>query len=211
MNAQGYRRIVQLLFRRSFGPTDGFTRDELNRIQSKSDYRLPKALRDFYQGVGKFKTILQAHNRFYKPARLVRMEDKLVFCEENQAVVYWGIAVRDEVKANPPVYQGINCEPMEWHIEADQCSDFLTGMIYWQAVNGGLPLVRFAQGPATLRERVRKWPLVWQDADSKLFNCRTSVLCLTRRDKQTFDVQVASTSDDELDKLGEQLGIRWLA
>jgi len=211
MKSNDYLRIVRSLFNSPLSKEQRYTKVELDEIESKSNYRLPKALREFYLGIGTFDTILRACNRFYGPDDIVRMDDKLVFCEENQAVVYWGIDFAYQSEADPPVYQGINCEPMEWHIEAKSCSEFLTGMVYWQAVNGGLPMVRYSTTSPAIRRKLRTHSLVWKDADSQLLTDQKSVVCLTRRDKRKVEVQAASMSDMELDILAERIGVEWIA
>jgi hypothetical protein len=92
---------------------------------------LPEALRDFYAVVGRFEPVLSPHNRLYPPGRLARMDGKLVLCEENQVVVFWGYDEDQGWRTDPPVYQGVNNEPVEWYVEAERVSYFLAGMIYW--------------------------------------------------------------------------------
>lgn len=59
------------------------------------------------------------------------MDDKLVFMEENQCVVFWGIAKADLGEADPVVWQGVNGEPIEWYAEDHRLSRFLMAMWKW--------------------------------------------------------------------------------
>jgi hypothetical protein len=59
------------------------------------------------------------------------IEDRLVFINENQYVVFWGINRFDLLELDPIVWQGVNCDPMEWHKEDDQHSRFLIAMWRW--------------------------------------------------------------------------------
>lgn len=197
-----FRSVLESLFGRSFTDTDGLSDAELDRI----GHDLPEALRDFYTVAGRFEPVLEAHNRFYSPGRFSRIDGKLVFCEENQAVVYWGYDEDQGWRTDPPVHQGINNDTIEWYLEAERCSEFLTGMIYWQALNGGLPHVRFANASKTTHEAVSAWPRVFQQEDNEVFSRGALVFALIQRG-QDIEIQAASRSEAELDELWKSLGL----
>ena len=148
-----FRSIVEPLFGRGFTHADGMTEAELDAIPSRCGYELPEVIQDFYAVVGRFEPVMESHNRFYSPARLSLMDGKRVFCEENQLVVYWGYDEEQGWRTDPPIFQGVNNEQVEWYAEADRCSDFLVGMIYWQALFGGL---HFRFGSALIRPPARR-------------------------------------------------------
>jgi len=64
-------------------------------------------------------------------AELEWRDDKLVFMEVNQCVVFWGIRRADLEEADPVVWQGINGEPIEWYAEDHRLSRFLMAMWKW--------------------------------------------------------------------------------
>ena len=59
-----------------------------------------------YAVLGQFEPVLAAHNRFYPPSGFSRTDDRLVFCEENQVVVYWAYDEDQGWQTDPPIYQG---------------------------------------------------------------------------------------------------------
>jgi hypothetical protein len=201
-----FRSIVEPLFGRPFTAADGIPEADLDAIAGRCGYELPEALKDFYTVVGRFEPVMGSHNRFYSPGRLSRMAGKRVFCEENQVVVYWGYDADQGWRTDPPAYQGVNNEEVEWHPEADRCSDFLAGMIYWQSLFGGLPHFRFGNAPDKVRSAAEAWPLVLQDGDSQLFSSGGLVFCLTRKDSGV-EVQGSALSDAELEQLWQSLGL----
>ena len=202
-----FRAIVEPLFGRPPAVADGIPEAELDAIPDRCGYELPEALQDFYAVVGRFEPVLGAHNRFYSPGRLSLTDGKRVFCEENQAVVYWGFDEDQGWRTDPPVYQGVNNERVEWYPEADRCSDFLAGMIYWQALFGGLPHFRYGNAPETVRGAAAAWPLVVRDGDSQLFSRGALVFSLTRNDSGV-EVQASALSETELEELWHSLGLR---
>jgi hypothetical protein len=116
-----------------FEPNDGLTESELASVEGRLNIRLPVTLRTLYLLVGKNRIITRAHNRFLRP-REVR-NDALIFLEQNQKVMFWGILLSDLHKDDPPVQQG-NYEEDKWYLDAYFLSAFLLGMACWQAANG---------------------------------------------------------------------------
>jgi hypothetical protein len=52
--------------------------------------------------------------------------------EENQAVVFWGIDLKDLEKPDPMVYQANNESEMVWQSEDLSFSDWIIKMWRWQ-------------------------------------------------------------------------------
>ena len=106
--------------------------------------RLPAALRTLYLETGASRRVHQAHNRLVPLAKLEFHGDHLVFYEENQAVVVWGIARAALGRADPPVEHGqFHDQAGAWkfHPESRSVSEFACAQGAWQAVQGGLPFV----------------------------------------------------------------------
>ncbi len=201
-----FRAIVEPLFGRPFTGADGIPEADLDAIQSRCGYELPEALQDFYAVAGRFDQITESHNRFYAPGSLSRIDGKRVFCEENQVVVFWGYDEDQGWGTDPPIYQGVNSDEIEWYVEADRCSDFLAGMIYWQALFGGLPHFRFGNAPETVRAAAAAWPIVVHDGDSQLFSRGGLVFSLTGKGSG-IEIQASGQSEAELDELWQALGL----
>lgn len=199
-----FRAIVEPLFGRRFDVADGCAEAELDAIPGRCGYELPEALRDFYSVVGQFDPVMGAHNRFYAPAGLTRVDGRLVFCEENQVVVYWAYNEEEGWRTDPPVLQGVNNDRIEWYPEADRCSCFLTRMIYWQALSGGLPHLHYETMPASVRVPAGRWPLVWEDADTQVFSRGSVVFSLTVAG-DGVEVQAATLHETELARLRRDL------
>jgi hypothetical protein len=85
---------------------------------------------------------------------------KLVFLEENQCVVVWGVEATTSPEDDPPVYQGtiIRGRPTEWYLEHERCSEFLLVMLHLQAVWGGY---KFLGGSDIDSEALEKFLTGW--------------------------------------------------
>ena len=101
--------------------------------------RLPTLLREFYLVAGQREDINAVHNRLFSPENLEVDQQALVFYEENQGVVLWGIKADALSQADPQVFMAEYASTLQWDREHDHLSEFLTSMLIWQAVNGGMP------------------------------------------------------------------------
>jgi hypothetical protein len=94
--------------------------------------KLPAALKSYYELAGKL-PINTEHNQLYLPKALRIENGKLVFMEENQAVVFWGIDLNALKKLDPMVFQANDESEIVWYSE-DLCfSDWIIKMWRWQA------------------------------------------------------------------------------
>jgi hypothetical protein len=129
-----FKQYYKDRFREIFGappsPSDGLgdtaVRAELGRI----GFVIPKALFDYYSLAGRH-WINENHNHLRTIANLEWVDDKLIFMEENQCVVFWGIDKSDLRQTDPVVWQAANDDPVEWFAENYRLSQFLMAMWKW--------------------------------------------------------------------------------
>jgi hypothetical protein len=117
-------------------PEDALKPASLENIKLEG-FHLPLALREFYLVAGNEVVLNQSFNRLLAPEKIFVESGRIVFMEENQGVVYWGI--KPDGSENPIVEQGINIEgkAIEWHSEDTDSAGFLEAMLCWQASFGG--------------------------------------------------------------------------
>ena len=108
---------------------------EADRLTALSELGLPDALWDYYAVAGNEHRFNHSFNRLLAPEDIVVQDGRIVFMEENQAAVLWGV---NPNVANPFVEQGINSDtqPLEWHSEDVACAEFCETMLYVQATFG---------------------------------------------------------------------------
>ncbi len=119
----------------------GYAESELKELEMRLNISLPQKFKSYYQTLGLNKRINNSHNRLLKPATEVGFSNDryLVFYEENQVAVYWGIKEEDLILENPPVYgnYGTNENP-DWQIEGKTIEDFFLLMAIYNGTLGGL-------------------------------------------------------------------------
>lgn len=129
--ARKYRAAFESLIGRPLTPRDGLAAAQVIACERRLKLHLPVALKSYYELAGKL-PINTEHNQIYSPKELRIGNGKLVFMEENQAVVFWGIDLKDLKKSDPTVYQANNESEIVWHSE-DLCfSDWIVKMWRWQ-------------------------------------------------------------------------------
>lgn len=126
--------LAERLLGRALTKNDGVRPSELDKVELKLGFTLPKILRDLYLLAGKNTMLMESFNRFALPSQLQRDENKIVFLEENQNICYWGFEINLE-NHNPKVYQLLN--ENEWYEEQIPLIEFLTVMLYYQCAQGG--------------------------------------------------------------------------
>lgn len=130
------RRLYQL-------PEDqryAFPEEELSALQARVGSPLPKGLMDYYRSLATQETLNSAHNRLLDPEDVFISDDGyLVFYEENQAVVYWGIKITDLVLDYPPVWGNYGTEEQpDWVQESRSLSGFWLLMAVYNGTMGAL-------------------------------------------------------------------------
>src|SRR5262245_2806774 len=101
---QKYRSRLAAVFRRQLAARDGYSEPRLKKAEERLGFALPEAVREFYSIAGAAKEA-RVHNMLFPPEGLEVEEGHLVFMQENQGVVDWGIPRGFLKKPDPPVWQ----------------------------------------------------------------------------------------------------------
>lgn len=126
-----YRSSLRQIFGRPIEPRDATSEARVRRAEKRLGFSLPSALRDYLRLAGEAKENRE-HNRLLSPEALVVEDGYLVFMEENQSVVDWGIPLALAGKADPEVWQRVNGDAPEWYSENMTFSDFILENLAWQ-------------------------------------------------------------------------------
>jgi hypothetical protein len=131
-----YRKVYQT-FGYPLSERQGMPLKVLSEAGKRLGVQIPPALLAYYLVAGRERRFNQCHNRLLAPQEWALDTQRLIFMEENQAVLWWGVSTRNSRSPDPPVSQGINDEPITWIREHRRCSAFLAIMLHYQAVCGG--------------------------------------------------------------------------
>lgn len=131
MFARKYCEALARLIGRPLRPADGLPVRFVIAAERKLKLRMPPALREYYLIAGRL-PLNREHNRLYSPGRLRMLRGKLVFMEENQRVVFWGLDREDLRKADPEVFQVKNETSSPWYSEESRFSDWIIKVWNWQ-------------------------------------------------------------------------------
>ncbi|MFI5300991.1 MAG: hypothetical protein ACHREM_23155 [Polyangiales bacterium] len=127
-----------------FNASAGVPEADVRAAERRLGICLPAALATLYRRTGAAAAVHAAHNTLVPLAKLGFADDRLVFYEENQGVVAWGVPRARMSDEDPPVEQG---QPGggegEWtfYPEFASVSDFARAQGAWNAVQGGLACV----------------------------------------------------------------------
>ena len=126
-----YSRALEHVLGRTVKRKDGASDARIRRAETRLGLALPAALRDYYLVAG-LASENREHNRLFMPEELLAESGHLVFMEENQAVVHWGIPLVAPSKADPTVWQRVNGDRPQWFSEELPFSEFILKNLAWQ-------------------------------------------------------------------------------
>ena len=130
-SADLFRRLARRSLGVSLSEDHGVPDWELDAAETRLGCAIPDSLRGYYGVAGRFAPFTEAHNYVLAPNQLTVEGPYLVFMEENQEVVSWGIALSDLGEADPTVWQRVNTEPATWYSEEKPFSRLMVDMYEW--------------------------------------------------------------------------------
>jgi hypothetical protein len=128
---QLYRALLAKVYGRPLRRRDAESVTRIQKAERRLGFRLPEAVRDFYLVAGRAPENLE-HNRLAPPEYLQVEGRYLVFMEENQGVVDWGLRLSTIAAADPTVWQRVNNDPPKWYSEKMPFSVFMLENLAWQ-------------------------------------------------------------------------------
>ena len=185
------------LMARPLTPEDGEPEPSVAQAESRLGLRLPAVLRAYYRLAGRYDRFNRAHNRLRRPGEWSVDSGKLVFLEENQCVVVWGVEVSTSPEEDPPVYQGtiIRGRPTEWHREHESCSEFLLVILHLQAVYEGYAFLGGSEiTPAALERFLTGWTPVGRIKELRAL-CREGGAACVLEDEGTSQLYVGGRTE----------------
>ena len=191
----------------------GLSSDALTAVGRRLAVRIPAALRDYCLIAGRERRFNTSHNRILPPREWKIDKRRLIFMDENQVVVRWGVSVRNSRSDNPPVSQGINGEPIAWYPEHRKCPVFLAVMLHYNAVSGGFRFCARANAPENPGYRLedRGWTCYGEVNALRAYSRRHQVLCLLPPCELPFmdkwSVLVGGKTGADLSAITEELGV----
>lgn len=175
---------------------------------------VPAALRGYYLVAGREQRFNTSFQRMLPVSEWSVDDGRLIFMEENQAVVFWGVDVRSRRSADPPVFQGVNDEPIAWYPESPRCSEFLSVILQLQAVSGGMPHCATAPAPTKSSYRFERegWIYYGEVNSLKAYGRPNQVVCLMPPGfpyDDVWAVLVGAKTKRELHAIGAELGVEF--
>lgn len=176
--------------------------------------RIPKALRDYFLVAGRERRFGTCNNRLLPPSQWTTDKHRLIFMEENQRVVWWGVSTRNPHADDPPVSRGLNEEPITWQPDHRKCSAFLAFMLHYQAVSGGFDHSGRADAPEETDYRFEEhgWTCHGKLSGMSAYSRRNQVVCLVPPGDLPFlrkwSVLAGGKTRADLQAIEADLGIR---
>jgi hypothetical protein len=179
--------------------------EELEEAERRLGLPLPAVLRQYYLVAGRHPLNL-ALNELRAPSELSVEGDVLVFMDENQGVVLWGIAGSSLALEDPQVLQASTGAELRWYPEDDSLKNFLLLMMHWQAVSGGLPFL--ASCSAQSFDLGVGWDLCAQAHEMTAYSRPGAALCVVRENDQAH-LYLGALDASAFEAASEELDVNW--
>jgi hypothetical protein len=199
---------------------DGMALSRIRAAEKWLGVVVPPVLRDYYHVAGQETKFNAVFNRLLPPEEWFVDRKRLVFFEENQQVVYWGVPATNPsgigdprtLPDDPPVYQGVSAERIYWSREHRNCSTFLLVLLHWHgAFAGALPATATAVTTPGLRRRLRKtWHFVGEVNHMQAFSKPGKTVCHLNWE-DGWRVFAGAVNRPKLEEIGEELELRFPA
>ncbi|MBA4190760.1 MAG: hypothetical protein C0467_22470 [Planctomycetaceae bacterium] len=201
--ADGYRSVLAAITGRA-SSAHGFPLRAVEAAEARLGFAIPEALRDYYLSVGRHE-LNRVHNRLWPPDDLEVHEGRLVFLEENQCVLYWGVPRRTSA-ADPVVSQTFDLDDAEWMREV-RCSLFLPAMLCYYAASW-MPHSGYTDEMphATARRLVRGWPSAGRSGVHSAF-ARPGQVVTVEEAGSGVVVRLGTRSRRDFDALVSEFGV----
>jgi hypothetical protein len=206
-----YGQTAAALFAQ-IGELDGLRQRQLSAAERRLGFALPMLLRQFFLRVGKRRDLTRKYHRLLSPGELRVPAETLLFFEQSQQVVYWGIKVADVGVADPPVWQANSHtkKRLSWYPDHDHLSDFFITMLYRQFLEYGENSGAMLISKQTLSAIRRGWPefkLRGKNLGAmELFARDGQALCVFRQGQQ-LELLAAGRTEQEFLDIGQRLGL----
>lgn len=126
--------VAAWLIGRPLTKEDGVSSSDYAVAEQRLGQTLPPPLQNFYINMGLQQHITKSFQRFIEPQKLLILDGKIVFLEENQGVCYWA------TDAQSKVYQTTDLDDPDWYEEdPSDLEEFLRITLYYQMAQGGYP------------------------------------------------------------------------
>ncbi len=204
------------------GNEDGCSISEIEEAEKHLGVTLPDPLRDYYLVAGRENRINQFHNRLISLEKLWIDAGHVVFMEENQWVVFWGVRAVGATQTDTAVFQGVNGRDkgIEWYPESESCGMFLNVMAIWHGSFGGAAAhtaVGYVDENSTRSLLDEKWKLVGDVNGMRAYIQNGRAVCFLKwedfmqkhRKLPAWRVFAAAASTNELQQLKESLPAQW--
>lgn len=174
---------------------------------------IPAALRDFYLVAGRERRFSASLHRVLPPSEWFLDKQRLIFMEENQTVLWWGVSTRNPDSDDPPVSQRINDGPIAWVPEHRRCSVFLAVTLHYNAVSGGFRFCGSGDAPeqSAYRFKDHGWTCYGEVNSLLAYSRPNQAVCLIPPGNlpfmQRWSVLAGGKTKGDLRAIADELGV----
>ncbi|WP_299435638.1 hypothetical protein [uncultured Aquimarina sp.] len=125
--------IAEKIVGRSLFSEEGIKKSGILEQEKLLNIKIPSALQELYLTLGNNALFIDGFHHFSKITTLFVKDNKLVFLQENQSVVYWAVDLTDSKTVYQTTDQNFD-QHVEWYSEELRLDQFIEMILYIQCV-----------------------------------------------------------------------------
>ncbi|HET6248237.1 MAG TPA: SMI1/KNR4 family protein [Tepidisphaeraceae bacterium] len=204
--ADTLQQLVSMVFG-TLLPEHGIDDTAISMAEKRLGIQFPRTLRSFYSLCGNHREVMDGMNHLLPLPELDIENGGLVFGEENQCVMIYGILLKNMTESDPPVMQR---DPGEepWYLDSEALSRFLLVSSCWQACNTLHSVAETTISPAQLQSLQSQYAhaIAGTPPDDPEYGFWRNNFAAVAFPK-SGEMYIATTSDEELDRFGRLHGL----
>lgn len=206
MNFKKYYQTIFDSFGYSLDRRDSIDLSSITDAEKSLGVVVPVAFRDYYLIAGHEKRFNQCYNYLITPTKWRVENHQLIFMEENQSTVLWGISTNNLDSDDPPVSQTANCDKLEWYQESSRFSVFIAVMLHYQAVNGAFKYSAHSNDVKKLINGINnEWTCCGTVNNLTAYSRKNQVVCI----EPSMGILVAGKTKADLNYIQDDLKIEF--
>ncbi|WP_298544968.1 hypothetical protein [uncultured Aquimarina sp.] len=127
------KQIAEKIIGRHLFLEEGMKQSSIFEQEKRLNIKIPATLKELYLTLGNNALFTDGFHHFAEVAALFVKDNKLVFLQENQSVVYWAVDLTDSKTVYQTSDQNFD-ETVEWYSEELSLDQFIEMILYVQCV-----------------------------------------------------------------------------
>ncbi|WP_338813535.1 hypothetical protein V9L05_19310 [Bernardetia sp. Wsw4-3y2] len=224
-----FKAVAEEILGRTISTEEGIEISKIEAQEKNIEISIPSSLKEFYATLGNIPLFVDGYQHFATIEKLFVKDDKLVFLEEHQSVVYWAVDLKNDFTILQTTNQDFT-KDIEWFEMDFELDTFLLMNLFFQCVmsdesyhikaKGGFEYAASLDSEEYNRNKVSKnfidtLSIHWEEVINqdnmtiywnKKLNEESIIMYFSNSENKELEITACTKSEHFLDKLIDDYG-----